>query len=220
MAEFKAEVFQNEYLTEGATDVHAVVSVSCTGAGTAGQSGRVRGGRDHHRRHVGLDGHAAQQDRGSPPRRQGRARTRSSTARGSPSSPGTRVAQMVYPTHPGMAKMTDVTRRDASEAVGGLRSGGATAIGAWIAAATELFEQAPAGAASRHPADRRQDRGRAAKARSTSPSPRPRGKFQCDCRGHRHRLGGRRAAHDLERVARHGRHRRQARGPRGRLRGR
>ncbi|HZX57055.1 MAG TPA: hypothetical protein VFE86_20385, partial [Ilumatobacteraceae bacterium] len=39
MAEFTAEVFQNEFLAEGATDVHAVVSVACTGAGTAGQSG-------------------------------------------------------------------------------------------------------------------------------------------------------------------------------------
>ena len=39
MAEFTAEVFQNEFLSEGATDVHAVVSVTCKGAGTAGQSG-------------------------------------------------------------------------------------------------------------------------------------------------------------------------------------
>ena len=39
MAEFKAEVFQNEFLADGATDVHAVVSVACIGAGTAGQSG-------------------------------------------------------------------------------------------------------------------------------------------------------------------------------------
>ena len=36
MAEFKAEVFQNEYLADGATDAHAVVSVSCSGAGKAG----------------------------------------------------------------------------------------------------------------------------------------------------------------------------------------
>ena len=37
MADFKAEVFQNEFLAEGATDVHAVVSVTCSNAGTAGQ---------------------------------------------------------------------------------------------------------------------------------------------------------------------------------------
>ncbi len=36
MADFTANTFQNEYLSEGATEVHAVVSVTCTGAGTAG----------------------------------------------------------------------------------------------------------------------------------------------------------------------------------------
>ena len=38
MAEFRAEVFQNEYLSDGATDVHGVVSVTCAGAGVAGQA--------------------------------------------------------------------------------------------------------------------------------------------------------------------------------------
>ena len=38
MAEFRAEVFQNEYLADGATDVHGVVSVTCSGAGTAGRA--------------------------------------------------------------------------------------------------------------------------------------------------------------------------------------
>ena len=42
VAEFKAEVFQNEYLSEGATDVHAVVSVTCSGAGMAGQAAGPR----------------------------------------------------------------------------------------------------------------------------------------------------------------------------------
>lgn len=39
MAEFKADVFQNEYLADGATDAHAVVSVTCSGAGKAGVAG-------------------------------------------------------------------------------------------------------------------------------------------------------------------------------------
>ena len=41
MAEFKAEVFQNEYLADGATDAHAVVSVTCSGAGKTGTSGEA-----------------------------------------------------------------------------------------------------------------------------------------------------------------------------------
>ena len=39
MAEFSATVFQNEYLPDGGTDVNAIVTVSCAGAGTAGQTG-------------------------------------------------------------------------------------------------------------------------------------------------------------------------------------
>jgi len=39
MATFTADVFQNEYLPDGSTEVHAVVSVTCSGAGQAGQGG-------------------------------------------------------------------------------------------------------------------------------------------------------------------------------------
>src|SRR6185437_12751101 len=39
MADWTAEVFENEYLATDATDVHAIVSVACKNAGTAGQAG-------------------------------------------------------------------------------------------------------------------------------------------------------------------------------------
>src|SRR5215218_10807937 len=39
MAEFSASVYQNEFLPDGGTDVHAIVTVQCAGAGTAGQTG-------------------------------------------------------------------------------------------------------------------------------------------------------------------------------------
>src|SRR6478672_8990772 len=39
MAEFTAEVYQNEFLPDGGTDVHAIVTVTCQGAGGAGRSG-------------------------------------------------------------------------------------------------------------------------------------------------------------------------------------
>ena len=38
MATFSADVYQNEFLPDGGTDVHAIVTVSCSGAGAAGQS--------------------------------------------------------------------------------------------------------------------------------------------------------------------------------------
>ena len=39
MAEFSATVYQNEFLPDGGTDVNAIVTVACSGAGSAGQSG-------------------------------------------------------------------------------------------------------------------------------------------------------------------------------------
>ena len=39
MAEFTAEVFQNEFLPDGGTDVNAIVTLICSGAGSAGQTG-------------------------------------------------------------------------------------------------------------------------------------------------------------------------------------
>ena len=39
MAEFSAAVYQNEFLPDGGTDVNAIVTFACSGAGAAGQSG-------------------------------------------------------------------------------------------------------------------------------------------------------------------------------------
>ena len=37
MAQFTATVYQNEFLPDGGTDVNAIVTVTCTGAGEAGR---------------------------------------------------------------------------------------------------------------------------------------------------------------------------------------
>ena len=44
MAEFTAAVYQNEFLPDGGTDVNAIVTVTCTGAGEAGRSGAGEAG--------------------------------------------------------------------------------------------------------------------------------------------------------------------------------
>ncbi len=41
MTEFSAAVYQNEYLADGSTDVHAIVTLECRGAGQAGQTARA-----------------------------------------------------------------------------------------------------------------------------------------------------------------------------------
>ena len=181
MAEFQAEVFQNEYLSDGATDVHAVVSITCTGAGTAGT-----GGSGEASEIIIIDTSGSMD---MPSSKIAAARRAGKVALDEivdgawfAVMAGHTIAQMVYPEHPGLAKMSEVTRGEAKEAVGRLRSGGATAIGAWIAAATALFEQAPAG--QRHAIlltdgkiegedERALDRSLAAAT----------GLFQCDCRG-------------------------------------
>ena len=37
MAQFTATVYQNEFLPDGGTDVNAIVTVTCSGAGEAGR---------------------------------------------------------------------------------------------------------------------------------------------------------------------------------------
>ena len=39
MAEFGSSVYQNEFLPDGGTDVNAIVTIDCVGAGSAGQTG-------------------------------------------------------------------------------------------------------------------------------------------------------------------------------------
>ncbi len=179
MAAFTAEVFQNEYLADGATDAHAVVSVTCTNAGKAGDSGDVA--------EIIIVDTSGSMD--MPPTKIAAARRAARVAVGEIVDgawfaviSGHSMAQMVYPPHPGMAKMTSVTRADALIAVDRLRSGGATAIGSWIQAATELFDQVAS--AQRHAillTDGKiegEPAGALAQALAAA-----RGRFQCDCRG-------------------------------------
>lgn len=181
MAEFRAEVFQNEYLSDGATDVHGVVSVTCSGAGAAGQASGSQAAE------IIIVDTSGSMD--MPPAKIAAARRAAKVAIGEILDgtwfavlSGHTVAQMVYPPHPGLAKMTDVTRRDATEAVGKLRAGGATAIGAWIAAATELFQQAPAD--QRHAILLTDGKIEGEPEGALEVALRnAQGRFQCDCRG-------------------------------------
>jgi hypothetical protein len=182
VAQFTAEVFQNEYLAEGATEVHAVVTVTCTGAGTVAAS------RQTDAVEVIIVDTSGSMD--MPPNKIAAARRAARAALeeivdGSWFAvvSGHSVAQMVYPQHPGLAKMSAVTRAEAAEGVRRLRAGGSTAIGGWITAATALFEQSPPGA-KRH-AILLTD----GKIEGEPPSALPaalelaKGRFQCDCRG-------------------------------------
>ena len=145
MADFTAEVFQNEFLPDGGTDVHAIVRITSTGATTAGSVGVV----DPHsaaevilidtsgsmgRRGVMEAGHAAKAALNE---------IVDGTLFAVVSGNGT--AQIVYPyAHQGaLAVMSSHTRTEAHRAVEGLRAQGGTAMGTWLTLARQIFETVP-----------------------------------------------------------------------------
>ena len=144
MATFTADVFQNEYLPEGSTEVHAVVSVTCADAGAAGRTGQGEAAE------MILIDTSGSMDMPSakivaarePPRWPW---TRSPTGRCSPWSRGTPGTQMHLPV-PAEARRMDPTSRAEAQRPGRSRSApsGATTIGAWINSIRELFQGASA----------------------------------------------------------------------------
>ncbi|MDQ3312234.1 MAG: VWA domain-containing protein [Actinomycetota bacterium] len=181
MPDFTASVYQNEYLAEGGTDVHAVVSVACSGAGSAGQTEGVEAAE------IIIVDTSGSMD--MPPAKIAAARRAAKVAVGEILDStwfavvsGNTQAQMVYPLRPGMAKMDAQHRQEALAAIDGLRSRGATAIGSWINATSELFSSVPS--SQRH-AILLTD----GKIEGESPDALPAalraaaGVFQCDCRG-------------------------------------
>ena len=130
---------------DGGTDVNAIVTVTCSGAGTAGQTGGGAAGEIiivDTSGSMGVETMAAAKSRGP-----GRARRRSSTAPGSRSSPA--------PTTPSSptrrcrrarawSGWTPRAREAASVAIGRFRGGGGTAISTWLdLAGTHLRARCP-----------------------------------------------------------------------------
>ena len=145
MADFTAEVFQNEFLPDGGTDVHAIVRITSTGASTAGSVGVVdpRSAAEvilidtsgsMGRRGVMDAGHAAKAALNE---------IIDGTLFAVVSGNGT--AQIVYPyAHQGaLAVMSSHTRTEAHRAVEGLRAQGGTAMGTWLTLARQIFETVP-----------------------------------------------------------------------------
>ena len=144
MAEFSAEVYQNEFLPDGGTDVHAIVTVTCAGAGDAGQTGAGAAGEIvivDTSGSMGADTIGGRQARG---RR--RRSTRSSTAPGSPSSPAADRAHAAFPPvtrGPGWCGWTPETRARRQARDRRLRADGGTAMGTWLDLAGAVFASVP-----------------------------------------------------------------------------
>jgi hypothetical protein len=148
MTEFTASTFQNEFLPVGATDVHAVVTVTCTGAGQAGHTGSGDAGEV-----VVVDASGSMQ---GEPIAAARAAARAALEQVLDGTwfavvAGNHVAELVYP-RPGetaMAVMSPRTRWEAAQAVDRLQAGGGTAMGTWLELTAQVFASVP-GLAQRH----------------------------------------------------------------------
>jgi hypothetical protein len=149
MAEFSAEVYQNEFLPDGTTDVHAIVEITCSGAGEAGR---------------GSDGDAAEiviiDTSGSMAGEKIRAAQQAAAAAIDQILDGTWFAVVVgtdgadrlFPYRNAvspMIRMEPGARAAAKQAVARLSAGGGTAIGSWLRLSKRLFQTVP-GATQRH----------------------------------------------------------------------
>jgi hypothetical protein len=135
-AEFSVEVFQNEYLTEGAREVDAIVTVTATGGAvhtSAAPAAEV----------IIVDTSGSMR---YPPTKLAAAKQATvaaiDTLRDGVSFAvvaGTDRAAMVYPTRTELAVAGEATRTAAKRAVQRLAADGGTAMGRWLMLASRLF---------------------------------------------------------------------------------
>jgi hypothetical protein len=181
MAEFNAQVFQNEFLPDGGTDVHAIVSVSCVGAGEAG-----RGGAGDAAEIIVVDCSTSMARTKIVAARQAAAVAVDQILDGTWFAivAGTDAAYLAFPDpRSRMVRMDARTRSEAKAAIGRLQANGGTAIGRWLRLTRDLFDAIPE-AVQRHAIllTDGQDQGETPRELHESIAY-ARGSFQCDCRG-------------------------------------
>jgi hypothetical protein len=183
MPTFNAEVFQNEFISEGATDVHAIVSVTCSGAGEAGQ-----GGGGDAAEIIIVDTSGSMLDSKIQAAREAAAVAVDQILDGTWFAiiSGTHIASRAFP-YPNarlsMVQMEPGARQAAKEAISRFDADGGTAIGSWLRLAGEIFDTVPQ-ATQRHAillTDGQNQSEKAPQFHAAIES--VIGRFQCDCRG-------------------------------------
>ncbi|MEW2414970.1 VWA domain-containing protein [Streptomyces sp. NPDC046866] len=180
---FTVEVYQNEFLPEGGSEVHAIVTVTSTGGATATRAA-ASGGPAAVVIMVDCSGsmeHPPDKMRGA---REATAAAIDTLRDGTSFAviAGTHVAREVYPGQGRLAVADPATRAQAKQALQGVTAGGGTAIGTWLRLADGLLRQSSA--AIRHGillTDGRNEHEDPAVLRATLDA--CAGRFTCDARG-------------------------------------
>ncbi|GAB3837037.1 vWA domain-containing protein [Kribbella italica] len=182
MAEFSATVYQNEFLPDGGTDVHAIVTVDCAGAGTAGQSG---GGDVGEIIIVDTSGSMGAEGVRAAAYAAQTAIDQILDGVWFAVISGNDRAQLAFPpsAEPVMVRMDAYTRQAAKEAVSRFYADGGTAMGTWLRLAARVFATVPS-LSQKHAilltdGENQHESPEVLTATIEAVT----GQFQCDCRG-------------------------------------
>lgn len=142
MATFTSEVFQNEFLPDGGTDVHAIVRVTCSGAGQAGAAQGAEAAEI-----VIVDTSGSMSGNGIAQGRYAASVALNEITDGTWFAviAGNHVGALVYPAYgvQQMVRMDGRTRAEAIAAVQRFKADGGTAMGTWLTKAKEVFLSVP-----------------------------------------------------------------------------
>ncbi|MCC6496029.1 MAG: VWA domain-containing protein [Propionibacteriaceae bacterium] len=139
MAEFTSAVYQNEFLPDGGTDVNAIVTIRCTGAGAAGRTGSGDAGEI-----VVVDTSGSMGVANMNAAKQAAMIALDNILDGTYFAvvAGNHKAYLAYPmvqTGAGMVRMDARTRAEARRAISFFRAEGGTAMGTWLNLCKALF---------------------------------------------------------------------------------
>jgi uncharacterized protein YegL len=191
MADFSATVYQNEFLPEGGTDVNAIVTVTCSGAGTVGSAGPGGAGGAGEIIIVDTSGSMGRTRLEAAKQAADAAIDQIADGTWFAVVAGTHQAYLAYPavrTGTGMVVMDPARRYEAHQAVQQFRADGGTAMGTWLTLAARLFDSvqtgAGAGLGKRHAilltdGENHNETPEQLSAAIAGVA----GRFQCDCRG-------------------------------------
>jgi VWA domain-containing protein len=137
--DFQVEVYQNEFLPQGAAEVNAIVTVTSTGSGSVSVSSSSQPAAEV----IIIDTSGSMHH---PPTKLSAAKRATAAAIDALRDgvnfavvAGTDIAELVYPPKLSMRGASMISRDEAKRAVNALRADGGTAMGEWLLLAKELF---------------------------------------------------------------------------------